>query len=58
MWSDLILSYTKAKGYYSISLNELYNSPICLNNEINRRLSMDAILQIVEWMQKNSKRQV
>jgi hypothetical protein len=55
MWSDLILSYTKSKGLYSISLNELYQSPICQNTEINRRLSMDAIKQVIEWMQKNSK---
>lgn len=44
MWSDLILSYAKSKGMLSIALSELYNSPICVNSEINRRLSMDAIL--------------
>ena len=55
MWSDLILSYTKSKGLYSISLGELYSSPITQNSEINRRLSMDSILQIAEWMAKNSK---
>ena len=55
MWSDLILSYAKSKQIYSIALNELYQSPICCNMEINRRLSMDNILYVSEWMQKNSK---
>ncbi len=50
MWSDLILSFTKAKGLHSIAMNELYNSPICVNNEINRRLSMDALTSVIEWM--------
>ncbi|CDW78292.1 UNKNOWN [Stylonychia lemnae] len=53
MWSDLILAYSKSKGLYSISLGELYNSPITQNSEINRRLSMDSILQVSEWMTKN-----
>lgn len=43
MWSDSILAYSKAKGVYAIPLNELYNSPLCVNNEINRRLSMDSL---------------
>ena len=50
MWSDLIVSYCKSKGLYSIPLNELYNSPICVNNDINRRLSMDSLKQVVDWM--------
>ena len=56
MWSDLILSYAKSKQFYSIALNELYQSPICCNMEINRRLSMENILLVSEWMQKNSKK--
>ena len=43
MWSDLILGYTKSKGLYAISLSELYASPVCVNAEINRRLSMEGI---------------
>lgn len=54
MWSDIILNYTKSKGLYSISLGELYNAPITQNAEINRRLSLDSIRQVCEWMQKNS----
>jgi hypothetical protein len=58
MWSDLILAFTKNKGIYSISLGEIYQSPIAQNADINRRLSMEAILQIAEWMTKNSKLEV
>eukprot|EP00347_Sterkiella_histriomuscorum_P005578 403356074 len=53
MWADLILNYTKSKQQYSISLGELYNSHITQNPEINRRLSMDSLLQIADWMSKN-----
>lgn len=54
MWSDLILAYCKKRTLYSIPMNELYNSPLCINNEINRRLSMDSLKQITDWMIKNS----
>ena len=54
MWSDMIVSYAKSRGFHSISLSELYNSPICLNAEINRRLSMDSVIQVIDWMSKNS----
>ena len=53
MWSDLILSYTKSKAVYSISVAELYASPICMNSEINRRLSLDSIHDVLAWMEKN-----
>jgi hypothetical protein len=56
MWSDLILGFAKSKQIYSIALNELYQSQICCNVEINRRLSMENILLVSEWMQKNSKK--
>ena len=54
MWSDLILSYTKSKGIYSLSLNELYSSPLCVNKELNRRLSMEGLLIVADWMNANS----
>ena len=53
MWSDLILSYCRHQGTYSIALGELYNSPVCQNAEINRRLSMDNIKKVCTWMQAN-----
>ena len=53
MWSDLILTYCKHRGIYSISLGELYASPICNNAAINRRLSMDSLVKVGEWMQAN-----
>ena len=53
MWSDLILSYCKSKGAYQISLGELYASDICNNSGINRRLSMENLTRVGEWMQTN-----
>mmetsp|Transcript_19321 Transcript_19321/g.13873 ORF Transcript_19321/g.13873 Transcript_19321/m.13873 type:complete len:89 (+) Transcript_19321:34-300(+) len=55
MWTDLILSYTKSKGAYTITLNELYSSPLCINQKVNRRLSMDSLVQVCRWMRDNSK---
>mmetsp|Transcript_16801 Transcript_16801/g.21257 ORF Transcript_16801/g.21257 Transcript_16801/m.21257 type:complete len:143 (-) Transcript_16801:189-617(-) len=53
MWSDLILAFCKFKGVYQISLGELYGSDICNNAGINRRLSMDNLTRVAEWMQTN-----
>ena len=54
MWSDLILDFTKSRNLYSISLGELYASELCQNNKINRRLSMESLRQIIDWMVKNN----
>ena len=53
MWSDLILSYSKHLGVYSISLGELYASPICNNENISRRLSMESLQKVCAWMDTN-----
>lgn len=53
MWTDVILAYCKSKGLYSISLGELYASEICQNQSINRKLSMDSLTQICDWMEAN-----
>ena len=53
MWSDLLVDYAKNKQLYSISLGELYASELCNNTKINRRLSMDALRQIIDWMAKH-----
>jgi len=29
---------------------------ICVNKEVNRRLSMDGLLLVTEWMHQNSKK--
>jgi len=50
MWADLIVSYAKSKGIYEMSLNELYSSPICHNKDINRKLSLDSLKIVVEYM--------
>ena len=54
MWSDLILSYTRSQQMYSITLNELYESTLCNNQTIKRRVSMDSLKQICDWMQANN----
>lgn len=54
MWSDLILDFTKSKNLYFISLGELYATEICQNSKINRRLSMESLRQIIDWMAKNN----
>ena len=53
MWSDLILAFCKQKGVYTMSLGELYASPICQNSDLNRRLSMDSLKKVVTWMTTN-----
>ena len=53
MWSDLLLSYARSHYIYSISLGELYALPLCNNSKINRRLSMESLRAIIDWMQKN-----
>ena len=50
MWQKLIFDYAKSQNKYVVTFNELYDSPICQNNQINRRLKMDSIIQICEWM--------
>ena len=53
MWSDLILAHGQSKQIYQVSLGELYDSPLCHNAKIKRRLALDDIRQVCEWMQKN-----
>ena len=53
MWSDLILAYTKHLGVYTISLGELYATPICNNQQIGRRLSMESLQKVCTWMEAN-----
>ena len=53
MWSDLILAYCRHTGAYTISLGELYASAICNNEQVNRRLSMENLKKVCNWMQAN-----
>ena len=53
MWKNLVFEYTKSKGVYSVTFNDLFNSPICQNAKINRRLKMESIKQIAQWMVSN-----
>lgn len=53
MWSDLLLNYARNSKIYGISLGELHALPLCNNTKINRRLSIESIRAITDWMQKN-----
>lgn len=43
MWKNLILDFAKSQKKYSLTFNELFNSPICHNQSINRRLKLESI---------------
>ena len=53
MWSDLILGYCQSQGSYSIGVQELYASALCNNTSINRKLSIESVMQVCEWMHAN-----
>ena len=38
---------------YEVGVTELYNSAACVNSKINRRLSLDALKVVVDFMVKN-----
>ena len=50
MWQRLIFSYAKSLKKWSLTFNELYESPICQNANINRRLKLESIKSIAKWM--------
>ena len=53
MWSDIFLAFAKQNNIYSISLGELHDSGLCNNQKIKRRLHMDQLKEVCDWMQKN-----
>jgi hypothetical protein len=53
MWQKLIFDYSQSIKKYSLTLNELYGSPICQNKTINRRLTEKSIREIAEWLVSN-----
>ena len=53
MWSDIILAHAQSKDIKQISLAQLYESPLCNNVGIKRRLTMDAVKTICSWMHNN-----
>ena len=53
MWSDLFLAYAQKNAIHQISIQQLLNTPLCHNTQIKRKLSSEAIGQIIEWMRKN-----
>ena len=53
MWKNLIFDFAKSQNTYVLTFSELFNSPICCNSAINRRLKMDSIREIAKWMVDN-----
>ena len=53
MWADLICAFAQFQKAYSYSLGELYASALCNNAAISRRLSMEDLLKVSEWMVAN-----
>ena len=53
MWSDVIIEWSKSKGIFNSSISELYATPLCNNTQISRRLSIESLRQVFQWMQKH-----
>ena len=53
MWQKLIFDYSQSIKKYSLTLNELYSSPICQNKQINRRLTEKSVREIADWIVSN-----
>ena len=51
MWSDIIVQYAKNLQVYSIALHDFLQSPICNNQKIKRKLTLEALREIFDWMQ-------
>ncbi|XP_033729052.1 vacuolar protein-sorting-associated protein 25-like [Pecten maximus] len=51
-WCSFVLSYTRQQKTYSIDVTESQNSPLFNNKAINRKLSMDGILTVLEELRK------
>ena len=52
MWSDIIVQHARSQQMYSLILHDLHQSNVCNNQKIKRRLSLDALREILDWMQK------
>ena len=54
-WEQLITEYLKTTKQSTIDIRESQNSPLFNNTEINRKLSQEAILTILEDMAKTGR---
>eukprot|EP00045_Choanoeca_perplexa_P017798 m.267100 g.267100 ORF g.267100 m.267100 type:complete len:182 (-) comp17636_c0_seq1:6002-6547(-) len=52
-WSDLILSYTKAKKIERFVVSELLTTELFQNRSINRSLNQEAALAVLDFMAEN-----
>ena len=53
MWSDFICAYCQFNKIHTIGITELYNSSICVNNTIERRMSLEFLNVLLEYMIKS-----
>lgn len=54
-WQELISNYLKTTKQSTIDIRESQNSPLFNNPSINRKLSSESLLTILENMAKNGK---
>jgi len=64
-WRSLILNYYRTKKLFILDITEAHSSPLFVNKEIDRKLSIDSIYIVledlkqkgnVEWLDKQRKR--
>ncbi|XP_013188511.2 vacuolar protein-sorting-associated protein 25 isoform X2 [Amyelois transitella] len=54
-WQQLIAEYSQATKQSTIDIRESQNCPLFNNTKINRKLSQEAILTILEYMSKTGR---
>ena len=53
MWTDIICGYCQHSKIYQVGISELYNSKICINTQIDRRISLNFMQNLIEHMVKH-----
>ena len=52
LWQDLICKYSDAKKMHSWGIAELHASEVCVNKNINRRISKKDFDTVIEYLIK------
>jgi len=52
LWQELICKYSEAHKIHTWGLSELQASEVCVNNNINRRLSPKDFNSVIDYMIK------
>ncbi|KAK4190738.1 ESCRT-II complex subunit [Podospora australis] len=55
-WSSLILSYCRHHRLFKISLSDFAEKDLFFNKQLNRRLSLSDIREVIDFMRKNDNR--